>query len=476
MQCTPPLLRSTGAPWQLGRRTDHSSRPLRDEHGGTPLPLAAAGAVLLETVSRPPGSKRRSRRLRALPQPDPESLRWALELAERAGDYEEAARLRKAIPGVEAAQPVLALESLVRERIRRAIDVGLSRNISKEERFAAVQQLQVLASPPAETFEAEDALHEILRKTNDDEVAEIAEAALWAAWLPSGNEMIDHAMRRGLKLMRDGELIEAIKAFTEVVKAAPDFAEGWNKRATAFFLAECFDDSISDCQRVLKLKPRHFGCLSGLGICHLRKGDERSALHWLRAALEVNPQSSDMQRIFVELDARSTFAFMRPRILDAMEELQFGELDDSARRAKVMVPPVRATAAWNAHRIDRNEGQTYYIRVDVHSLTGEPISGAARYYALKRASGAVFHFELTQGSESPKIKPNGDFRFSFILASPDELVEAQGGLLFRCGGEEMFEVTLDRLRLIDAPAMQEADFASLTEGYTFLGQVVVSEE
>jgi len=475
MQIVPRLLQPTGVTWQLGACTTHSSRPLIDERCGAPLPLAAAGVVLLEAWGRPAGSKRRAQRLRALPRPDPESLRWALELAERAGDYEEAARLRKAIPEVEAARPVLALESLVQERIRRAIYVSLSSSISKEERFAAVQQLQVLASPPAETREAEDALHEILRKTVDDEVAEIAEAALWAAWLPSGDEVIDLVVRRGLTLMRDGELVEAIKAFTEVVKVAPNFAEGWNKRATALFLAERFDDSISDCHRVLKLKPRHFGCLSGLAICHLRKGDERSALRWLRAALEINPQSSDMQRIFVELEARSTFAFMRPRILDAMEELQFGELDESARRAKVTEPPAQVTASWNAHRVDRSVGQAYYVRVTVHSSVVEPISGAARFYALKKASGAVFHYELTQGAESPKLEPNADFRYSFKLATSDELLEARGGLIFRYG-ENIFEVPLDRLRLVDAPLMQEADFASLSEGYTFMGQVDVSDE
>mmetsp|Transcript_7019 Transcript_7019/g.13003 ORF Transcript_7019/g.13003 Transcript_7019/m.13003 type:complete len:477 (+) Transcript_7019:224-1654(+) len=474
LQCAPPSVKAIGAPWQLGTRVTHRSGPLNYGTERVPLPFATAGVVLLETLIRPPGSKRRWRRLRALPQSDPESLRWALELAERAGDYERAALLRKTILEVEAAQPVLSLESLVLERIQRAIDVGLSSKKSKEERFAAVQQLQVLASPPGQSLQAEDALHEILRTTSDDDVAEIAEAALWAAWLPSSDELIDNVMRRGLKLMKDGELPEAIKAFTEVVLAAPNYAEGWNKRATAFFLAERFDDSISDCQRVLKLKPRHFGCLSGLAVCHLRKGDERSALRWLRAALEVNPQSNDMKRIFVELEARSTFTFMRPRILDAMEELQFGQLDDSARRAKVVEPPARVTVAWNAHRIGLNDEQTYYVRVNVRSFSGEPISGAARYYALSRASGAVFHYELTQGSESPKIEPNADFRYSFMLASSDELLEAQGGILFRCG-EQLFEVPLDRLRLVDAPTVQEADVTLLNKGYTFVGQVDVSE-
>jgi tetratricopeptide (TPR) repeat protein len=131
-------------------------------------------------------------------------------------------------------------------------------------------------------------LHERLR----DEslfVRDFAEQGLWLLWSRSGDAGIDQLMARASEELQAGRHEEAITTLTEVVKKKPEFAEGWNRRATVYYLAGEFKKSIADCDEVLKRNPRHFGALSGLGQIHFQLEDYESALKWYRRALEVNP-------------------------------------------------------------------------------------------------------------------------------------------------------------------------------------------
>jgi tetratricopeptide (TPR) repeat protein len=74
-----------------------------------------------------------------------------------------------------------------------------------------------------------------------------------------------------------------------VIRRKPDFAEGWNKRATAYYLAADYRRSLADCDEVLKRNPNHFGALSGAGQIHFALENYALALVWFRRALEVNP-------------------------------------------------------------------------------------------------------------------------------------------------------------------------------------------
>ena len=131
-------------------------------------------------------------------------------------------------------------------------------------------------------------LHERLR----DESAIVrgyAEQGLWALWTRSGDAAIDTLMARGVEEMETGRHKAAITTFSEVVKRKPDFAEGWNKRATVYYLAGEYKKSIADCEEVLKRNPRHFGALSGLGQIYFQLEQYDPSLAWFRKALEVNP-------------------------------------------------------------------------------------------------------------------------------------------------------------------------------------------
>jgi tetratricopeptide (TPR) repeat protein len=120
-------------------------------------------------------------------------------------------------------------------------------------------------------------------------VRDYAEQGLWALWSRSGDAAIDRLMTHGVRQVDGQEYTAAIATFSEIVRRRPEFAEGWNKRATVYYLAGEYRKSIADCAEVLKRNPRHFGALSGLGLIYMRLERPDQALAWFRKALEVNP-------------------------------------------------------------------------------------------------------------------------------------------------------------------------------------------
>ena len=131
-------------------------------------------------------------------------------------------------------------------------------------------------------------LHQRLRDESGL-VRSYAEQGLWLLWARSGDAGIDALMAKGGEEMQSGRLAEAIQTFSEVIRGKPDFAEGWNRRATAYYLAGEYQRSLEDCDEVLKRNPQHFGALSGAGQIHFALENYELALVWFRRALEVNP-------------------------------------------------------------------------------------------------------------------------------------------------------------------------------------------
>ncbi len=149
----------------------------------------------------------------------------------------------------------------------------------------------------------EGLLHERLRDESAF-VRSYAEQALWLLWSRSGDPEIDALMARGVEEMQSGRHAEAIAVFSAVISRKPDFAEGWNKRATVYYLAGEHRRSLADCEQVLKRNPRHFGALSGAGLVHVALGQDEEAQHWLRRALEVNPNMVGVELELLRLQER----------------------------------------------------------------------------------------------------------------------------------------------------------------------------
>jgi tetratricopeptide (TPR) repeat protein len=123
---------------------------------------------------------------------------------------------------------------------------------------------------------------------------DVVEQEIYMLWSRSGSATADYLLQRGRAALEAGNLDEAYQHLTALTDHAPEFAEGWNTRATMFFQANRYGPSIADIQRVLALEPRHFGALTGLGIMLEEIGDLEGALEALRAAQAIHPHRDDL--------------------------------------------------------------------------------------------------------------------------------------------------------------------------------------
>lgn len=134
-----------------------------------------------------------------------------------------------------------------------------------------------------------DRLFAQLQSTGDRAEAVAIQESIWGLWFQSEDAAVTRWMRRGNIALNQGRLDEALAAFDQVVREAPEFAEGWNRRATLHYLMGSYAASVRDVERTLALEPRHFGALSGLGLINLRLGHNDQAIKAFREALKVNP-------------------------------------------------------------------------------------------------------------------------------------------------------------------------------------------
>jgi tetratricopeptide (TPR) repeat protein len=116
------------------------------------------------------------------------------------------------------------------------------------------------------------------------------EQQIWAIWLEVSDPAVGSLMQSGIDDMNRRDHPAALEAFDQVVAIAPDFAEGWNKRATVHYLMGNLNKSLEDIARTLELEPRHFGALSGRGLVYAKLDDLERALDSFEAAVAVNPQ------------------------------------------------------------------------------------------------------------------------------------------------------------------------------------------
>ena len=129
----------------------------------------------------------------------------------------------------------------------------------------------------------------------DPVVRALAEQSVWRVWSRSGDAETDRLLAAGVEEMEMGLYAEAIHTFTNVIKRSPDFAEGWNKRATARFLIGDLRDSLADCDEVIKRNPQHFGALSGYGQIYFQLEEYEKSIDYFRRALAVNPNLTDLK-------------------------------------------------------------------------------------------------------------------------------------------------------------------------------------
>lgn len=144
---------------------------------------------------------------------------------------------------------------------------------------------------------------ELLAAESSQEAVDI-ESRIWQTWLVAPDDESDRLLRAVVDAMEQRDLREALIASSNLVESYPDYSEGWNKRATIYYLMGDFDSSVADIGETLRLEPRHFGAISGLGLIFRANGDLEASLNAFEQVLQISPQSSNARRSVAELKSQ----------------------------------------------------------------------------------------------------------------------------------------------------------------------------
>jgi len=140
-----------------------------------------------------------------------------------------------------------------------------------------------------------DTLFGLLQRAASIEEAARISDRIWIIWTEIRDEAAYAEMMQGVSALAGHDLETALSLFDDIVGKHPEFAEGWNKRATVYYLMGRFDESLSDVETTLDLEPRHFGALTGKGLILMEMGNYALAIKAFEQALEANPHMPDVR-------------------------------------------------------------------------------------------------------------------------------------------------------------------------------------
>ncbi len=140
------------------------------------------------------------------------------------------------------------------------------------------------------------ALFLTLQQTTDTRTIAVTENQIWEIWLQHANADVEQLMLVGTQRMNSQRYAEAMVVFNRLIESFPDYAEGWNKRATLHYVLGNLDASITDIEQTLALEPRHFGALSGLGMVYIQRKELGKAKQAFEDLIAVHPNSPNAQQ------------------------------------------------------------------------------------------------------------------------------------------------------------------------------------
>jgi tetratricopeptide (TPR) repeat protein len=164
-----------------------------------------------------------------------------------------------------------------------------------------------LASPLAAKQDDDrlEPLFDRLLATRDPVEAKAVEQNIWRLWMEHESPTAKVLITSAMKAMEGGEPDRAHEILTALVDVAPDFAEGWNKRATIRYMTGNYPGSVADIERTLALEPRHFGALAGLSMIMEQLNNLKEAARAFERALAVNPHLPGGRQRLDELKRRA---------------------------------------------------------------------------------------------------------------------------------------------------------------------------
>ncbi len=150
--------------------------------------------------------------------------------------------------------------------------------------------LGTVSLPALAQTEALDKLFEQLRAVEPEDANQI-ENRIVAEWSKSGSAAMDLLLERGREALEAEDLVTAVEHFSALIDHAPDFAEGYNARAMAYYRMNKYGPALDDIRQVLSRNPRHFGAMGGLALILQELGYAEDALEAWRAVVDLHPHA-----------------------------------------------------------------------------------------------------------------------------------------------------------------------------------------
>lgn len=147
---------------------------------------------------------------------------------------------------------------------------------------------------------AMDGLLAEIRAAPSAEAAQGISARMWAEWTRAPDDRAQDLLDEGMARRAAFDLLGARSVFDTLIEYCPDYAEGWNQRAFASFIAGNHAAALADLDKALALRPRHVAALSGRGLTLIALDRIAEGQADIRAALDFNPWLSE--RRFLALD------------------------------------------------------------------------------------------------------------------------------------------------------------------------------
>ncbi len=167
------------------------------------------------------------------------------------------------------------------------------------------------AEPKAQDRKPSPSLDELygrLRDSEDDAEAKGVATLIERRLDWSGSATVDVLTDRARQAMTAQDFALAAELMDRVTAIEPAWSEGWNRRATVFWLLTDRQSAIADLQRALVLEPRHFEAWAALGRIYLSLEDKTRALNAYRRAIAIYPRmpklKDAMERLAPEVDGR----------------------------------------------------------------------------------------------------------------------------------------------------------------------------
>ena len=137
-------------------------------------------------------------------------------------------------------------------------------------------------------------------KINNAALVYGTEQKIWEIWTTHPtDEKLTLKLSEGINLMQGNTLSESIEIFSDLIELDPNWAEAWNKRATALYLIGDYEGSQKDIDKVLELEDRHFGALAGQGLVNIKLENYEKAIESYEKAQEIYP-AMQSPRIMIE--------------------------------------------------------------------------------------------------------------------------------------------------------------------------------